>query len=297
LRRLIAERRVDLVHTNGRIGTDREAILAAWLAGVPCLCHLRAFDSPHPFDRWLCRLIDQAIYISRAVEDNHLILGLPRERGRVVYNGLDLDEFRNLPDQATARAEWDLDAQAKVIGVIGRIEHWKGHHIFIRALARVLSEEPAVVGVIAGAPERYSQVYYTEIQNLAAQLGILEQVRFMGFQQGVSRLLPALDVVVHASLEPEPFGRVIIEGMAAGRPVVGTAAGAVPEIIDDGVTGRLVPPGDPDAMAEAILDLLRHPEVAAEMGRRARETVAARFSVEQYVAGVEAVYRALWPEI
>jgi glycosyltransferase involved in cell wall biosynthesis len=102
-----------------------------------------------------------------------------------------------------------------------------------------------------------------------------------------------MDVLVHASTAPEPFGRVIIEGMAAGTPVVGTNAGAVPEIIEDKVTGLLVPPGDAGAMAEAIAWVLEHPQEAQAMRLAARRAVELRFTTERYVQGVERVYEEI----
>jgi len=144
-----------------------------------------------------------------------------------------------------------------------------------------------------GAAEANSQSYSQELLRLVQASGLEKVVTFTGFRQDVSRLLTGMDIMVHASTAPEPFGRVIIEGMAAGVPVIGTNAGAVPEIIQDGVNGLLVAPDDIDAMASAITYALDHPQEREAWRREARRTVAQEFTAARYVRGVEKVYEEI----
>jgi len=125
---------------------------------------------------------------------------------------------------------------------------------------------------------------------LVRDLGLAGTVRFLGFRDDVADVLAAMDLLAHTSVEPEPFGRVLIEAMASGVPVVGAHAGAVPEIIQDGITGRLVPPGDPDALAVALIEALRSPKMRQRWRAAAQRDVHERFGVRAHVASVMAVY-------
>jgi glycosyltransferase involved in cell wall biosynthesis len=128
---------------------------------------------------------------------------------------------------------------------------------------------------------------------LRNELALADRVEFSGFRMDIPVVMSALDILVLASTSPEPFGRVLIEAMAAGKPVIATDAGAAREIIEDGVHGLLVPPGDAEAMARAMIYLLTHRDTAILMGQRGQDRVRERFSAQQYVDGVQSVYREL----
>jgi len=294
LRRLIHERKIDWVHTNWFVARDRAAIFAAHLAGIPCVCHIRAFEKLNGFDRLLTtRWVDAFIFISHALERDYREQGVRIKRGIVVYNGLDLAEFPENPDRSAVRAELGLSPANKVVGVVGRLEPWKGQHYFIQAVHLVRRRFPDLKALIVGPVEPHAQAYYQELRELVETLGLSQQVIFTGRRDDLPHILGALDLLVHSSADPEPFGRVVIEGMAAGLPVIGMDAGAIPEIIEDGVNGVLVPPRDVEAMAETICALLADPQWARALGHEARQRVAERFTVEQYVTGVERVYEAI----
>jgi len=124
-------------------------------------------------------------------------------------------------------------------------------------------------------------------------LGIADRVEFMGFCKDVPERIAAVDILVHASTTGEPFGQVILEGMAEGKPVVATNGGGVPEIVVDGVTGSLVPMGNAQAMADAVCDFLEHPEKAQQMGREGRRRVESHFTIQQTARRAEAVYEEM----
>lgn len=288
--RLIRAQGVDLVHTNCRIGYDRPGIIGARLAGVPCVAHMRAFEQLNGFDRILTRLVTTFICISRSLEDNLRAQGAHIRESVVVYNGLDPADLVAVDDPAEVKAEFGFDPDDPVAAVVGRLDRWKGQDHFIRAMAQVVRDVPEVCVLIVGDPEPYCLDYYAELRSLVESLGLSGRVVFAGHRSDVPRLMRAFTVLVHSSSEPEPFGRVIIEGMAAGLPVVATRAGGVPEIIEDGVSGVLVPPQDPEAMAQAIVSLLRDPQRASSIGQMARRRVEEHFTIRQYVAGVQQVY-------
>jgi glycosyltransferase involved in cell wall biosynthesis len=179
--------------------------------------------------------------------------------------------------------------------MVGRLESWKGHAVFLKALALVKDAVPRVRGIIAGDSVPHEPGYRASLEALQKGLDLQERVTFCGHRADVPAVMSALDVLVLASTSPEPFGRVLIEAMAAGKPVVATGAGAVPEIIQDGEQGLIVAPGDPGALAEAVIRLLSDPGLARTMGQKGRLRVEERFEVRQYVDGVQAVYRELLP--
>lgn len=290
LLRVIRQEGIDLVHGNDVLISNREAILAAALAGVPYISHVRAFERLTWFDRWLARRAHTCIYISRAIADAHIAQGVPAERGVVIYNALDPEEFATAESRDAVRARLGLSPAHQVVGITGRLVAWKGHEVFLSAVAELAPERPALRAVIAGDADPTEPAYLDYLKALAQELGIADRAIFAGYWERIVELLPALDVLVHCSVKPEPFGRVIIEGMAAGVPVVGANAGAVPEIITDGATGLLVPPGDVPALARAIRRLLDDALLAEALRQRAREHVRRHFSLEAHAAQVQAVY-------
>ena len=293
LLRVIRREQIDLVHLNDVFISNREGVVAARLAGVPCLSHIRAFERLTRFDRWLTRYVDAYVYISQAIARSHEEQGMPVDRGRVIYNALAPEEFDAAADRAGARAELGLDASQQVVGLIGRLVAWKGHRVFLSAMASLAQGHPNLRGLIVGDGEMTEPAYQHELEMQAAELGLSERVVFTGYRAGIPALLPALDVLVHCSLRPEPFGRVIIEGMAAGVPVVGAADGAVPEIIEDGRSGLLTPPGDAGALASAIQRLLDDHSLADAVRHAARQRVCELFSVDAHVQQIQAVYQEL----
>jgi len=299
LRRLIRDRRIDLVHANDLVGCNREVIIAARLAGKPCLCHIRAFEEYTSIDRFLIRFVDRFVFISQAIAASCTAQGADPARGVVIYNALDAAEFRQLYDDGSARHALGLGPDDLVVGIIGRLVRWKGQDIFLRAMAQVAGVVPQLHCLIIGdaASDSEGQAFRRELDALTQTLGLADKVHFLGWRSDVPQLLSVMDILVHASLEPEPFGRVLIEGMAAGKPVVAAAAGACPEIIDDGVSGLLVPPGDADALADAVRSLLQNPDRMRAMGMVARRQVELRFSIAEHVRQVERLYRALAPSV
>jgi len=252
------------------------------------------FDKLGHFDRIFARYVDFFIYISRAIAEHYLIQGIRLVKGTVIHNAVDLSEF-STDDPAPVRSDLGFLPQERLVGVVGRLDWWKGHEYFLEALAEVAQRIPNLRGLIVGAPENTprNREYYQKLQSLTKSLGLDGKVVFTGFRGDVPRLMSALDVIVLSSSAPEPFGRVVIEGMAAGKPVVATAAGGVLDIIDDGVNGLLVPRQDSKAMAEAILELLSDREKARRIGLAARRRAEKQFTVQRHVVAVQQMYDAV----
>ncbi len=285
---LARRRRTALIHHNN--GVEPRTVLLARLLGVPLVVYQRGAEWHSRGTRALARMVTLYVANSEATKQDLVDLGVPVGRIRIIYPPVDLDRFNPDLPAGRQRAELGVGMDEPCFGIFGTLLEWKGHRVFLKAARLVMDEVPnARAFVIGEAPER-GQAYRDELRRLVHDLGIADRVVFTGFREDVPELMQLLRVIVHASVTPEPFGRVIAEAMAMGKPVVATDAGGPREIIQDGSDGYLVPPEEPEAMARAIIRLLTDTTHAEQVGRRARRTVEARFSAEAHARLVEQVY-------
>jgi glycosyltransferase involved in cell wall biosynthesis len=293
LRRFILDHRIDLVHTNS-LKADILGGIAGRAARRPVIWHIRDRIAEDYLPRSMVFLIRGLARVlpTFVVANSAATLATLRLNGKrpeaVIPSGVDLTSFSPGSDSPASSP----DAPAR-IGIVGRISPWKGQHIFIQAAAQVHSAFPATRFLIIGAALFAEQAYEAELHQSVRNLGLEEVVEFTGFRNDVPQLVSSLSILVHASTTGEPFGQVIVQGMAAGLPVVATNGGGVPEIVQHGTTGLLVPMGDAHAMAQAICHLLKSPALAAEMGRQGRQRVLDHFTIEQTARKAEAVYQAV----
>ena len=297
--RRIREIRPALVHTNSLKG-DLIGGLAARLARVPVIWHVRDRIAEDYLPRRTVRLFRRlarwlpthVIANSRATLDT---LGAPSSVSRrfsVVLNGTVVDDGVD----ASVTPGASLEHQRPIVGLIGRISPWKGQDVLIRAAAIVRAAGVDCEFRLIGSTLFGEEAFERDLRETVKTLSLDAHVRFLGFRADVPAEIAQLDVVVHASTVPEPFGQVIIEGMLAGRPVIATAAGGVLEIIDNGRTGLLVPPGDADALAAAILRLLADPPLRAALAAAGRQDVLNRFTIGRVARDVERLYDRLLAE-
>lgn len=282
----------DVIYTTS-LKADLIGVPVSWVANRPLVWHVHDRISPDYLPTVMVRLIR---FLARRVP-RHVIVnsqatastlpGVPRLS--IAYPGFDADQVGPAPDdRAKARDE--------VVGIIGRISPTKGQREFVRAAARVLQQRPGVRFRIIGAPLFGEDEYAEAVRREVDALGIAEAVEFTGFVDDPSAALDALTLCVHASGTPEPFGQVIVEAMIRGVPVVATTGGGVTEIVqpdpDEEPLGWLVPPGDVDALAHAILDALGDPERARRRAQAAWRSAQDRFPVEETARVVADVWHA-----
>ena len=300
LSRMIKRSQVDLVHTNS-LKSDVLGGVAGRLAGAKVVWHVRDRIETdylpsrvvHIFRR-LARLIPHAIltnsqatldtlHLGTRVDD--LSAGSPwKGLARVVHDGYDF----SMAPGAVERPDRLIR-----VGLIGRISPWKGQDVFLRASAVVHELFPEVRFLMIGSAMFGEERYEEEIRKLCKELGMEGSVDFLGFISDIHSEIAKLDLVVHASTIGEPFGQVVIEGMAARKAVIATRGGGIPEIVLDGETGILVPMNDHLAMASAMLQLLSHPEERLAMGERGFQRVVDSFSIEKTATGVRNFYQDL----
>jgi len=300
--RFIRAHAIDLVHTNS-LKADIIGGLAGLLSSRPVIWHVRdriEDDYLPPLVarafRLLCRLVPSYVITNSAATLRTLRLRHDF-RSLAVPSGVKLNQDVRIASvvhdgtNSDLPTAVDLTAQGLFrIGLIGRISAWKGQHVFIQAAAQVIRRFPGAKFLIIGAALFGEDRYEREVRQLTSQFGLENVVQFTGFCSDVKQAISELDVVVHASTKGEPFGQVIIEGMAACKPVVATNGGGVPEIVQDGITGILVPMGDATAMAEAICRICSDPVSARIMGVNGKKRVIEHFTIEQTARKVESVY-------
>ncbi|MBI3288929.1 MAG: glycosyltransferase family 4 protein [Elusimicrobia bacterium] len=201
----------------------------------------------------------------------------------VVYPGIDPGPFLAIDAGKAAAARRELGfPSGPLVGMFGRLAPWKGQHVLLDALDRLPGVQAMFVGEALFGEDEYAERVRARVRDE----GLSSRVRFVGFREDVASLMSAVDILVHASISPEPFGRVIVEGMLAAKPVLAARAGGVVEIIADGADGFLFEPGDATALASLIRRLTTDSEAAASVGRRARQSALSRFTRDTMVAAV-----------
>jgi glycosyltransferase involved in cell wall biosynthesis len=291
---LLNQIRPDIVHFNDGVPFNRGEILGSRWARVPTLCHVRSFEPLNHFDRWLAPGVHRYIFISQAIADWFRSTGVKIKAWDIVLNGIDLTEIGPMPEARPAmRRELGLPQDAYVAAILGRLTPWKGQETFLSALDSIASDYPRLWGLLVGDSNQHFVDFESALRAKAETGSMRGRVVFAGLRLDVNRVLSAVDVLVHASLEPEPFGRVVIEGMAAQVPVIASAAGAVPEIITHDRTGLLFTPGDEGSLGLQIKRLMDAPELSGQLAANARREVESRFAIDLHVAKIQAIYEEM----
>ncbi len=290
---LIREERIDLVQTT-LFYADVIGAAASRLTGVKAVVSWEAVTQPYgPLhlaayrlaSKWFSLSVAVSEAIRRQVSEERRV---PVSKTRAILYGVDTDRFRPMPAGAGRRGRGlGLTDKGTVFGVIARLTEQKGHRFLLEAASAALRRRPDLQFVFAGdGPLRES------LEAQARSLGIGDRVRFLGFRDDVPALLAAFDVFVLPSLY-EGLPNAVLEAMACGRPVVATAVDGTPEVVEDGVTGLLVPPRDPARLSEALLKLAGNARLRKRMGREARRRAVGGHGVDRQVDAFHALYQEL----
>ncbi len=298
LRRYLAGLNPDVVHTNGL----KMHLFGAWSRPrrAKVLWHLHDYPDARPLAAALLRAssgrCDGAVANSDSVAGHARIVLGPRVRVHTAHNAVDLDRFH------PCGARLDLDALCGLpplaaggvrIGLVGTFARWKGHEVFLNALAAIHAAVP-IRGYVIGAPiyqTDASQYSNEELRRIAASAGVDHIVGFTGHVEDVPSALRALDIVVHASIEAEPFGLVIAEAMACGRPVVVSAAGGAAEIAEQGALFHR--PGNAAELAARVSELVADPVLRAELGAAGRDAAMRLFAPARLASDLIPIYESL----
>jgi len=282
------------------VGTPPDLLLANTVKDVRLANRVRprGRDIPLIFRRGLDKPISNHLFHRRSVRQAHTILAnsqatretmcasfpwFDRARMVVIYNPVDTERFLSFPG-ADVRGELGLQREAFVTAIVGRLVEQKGHETFLKAFANVLAEQPAAVALIVGDGELLGP-----LRALAEQLGLRDAARFTGQVKVVQPYYDACDVVAIPSLY-EGFCFTALEAQLMAKPVVASDTSSLPEIVKDETTGFLVPPGDPDALADRLLQLARSTELRKEMGEAGRQAARERFDASQIYDELESLF-------
>ena len=298
--RLIAlcrRKQIDLVHLNNEPVCNMGGLIVAKVLGLPVVCHVRdsviSWDTPTA--RWLHSKVDRFITVADWVKEEVLSMGVPPERVQTIWDGRDLKPFVVNEDRDAIRSELDLAPNEVAVSMFSRLNPWKGHKIFIDAMEKVLVERPNCRAFIVGGATASLKSYEKELKDEVARRNLTDRIMFTGQRSDIPRLMKAMDILVHASLEADPYPGVVLEAMLMGRPIIASNQGGPAEALDDDHTGFLCPPGDAEVLAKKILELADKPDRRKEIGKAAKKVAWERYAIENHARCIEKVYDKLLP--
>jgi glycosyltransferase involved in cell wall biosynthesis len=296
LRRYLVEHGIDVVHSNTT--AVFAGALAARQAGVPHIWHIHEITTR---PRWFARLVagavahltDKAVFVSQASLDHMVVLAaVVGRKSLLIHNGID-DARALCGRRGVLRGELGWTESHVIIGMIGRINWWKGQDRFIDCAERLASAYPQARFVLVGGTFDGEAGIKDELHARIERAGLAERVVLKDFRPDIGNVLADLDVFVLPSTEPDPFPTVVLEAMAASLPVVGFRHGGVCEMVDDGVTGILCTPCETCEMSAAIGSLIDNKDRARAMGVAGRARLDLLFTRTAYVDRFDALYRAM----
>lgn len=267
--------------------------MAALLTRRPVVYHLHGtFGELSEHQRYIFHKCSALIAISQCVLASATAVGLDPKRIEIVPNGTVLPQL-NAADSSGVRNQWGIPLDAPLIVLVGRVVAWKGHREFVQAAIEVHKRHPDVHFMFVGGVSDGTPEFLDELFELARANGIGDRLHCTGYVADVHQYIAAADVFAHSSIEPEPFGLVIIESMSMARPIVASTLGAGPEVVTEGVDGLLADPRNRDKLASAICRLLEDRELAARIGEEARRTVERKYTAAEMARSFERIYRRI----
>lgn len=293
--RFLRRHRIDLVHLNNSILRNHAWMLGALLTRTPCVTHERGINAVYTREaRFFARRLEAIICISNAVRASLTGRNVRHRRLVLIHNAIDASRIELSASREEIRARYGIPGTAPVIGIVGNIKRWKGQDVVVRACARLRERVPSLYCLLVGDTADTDMAYRRELEALVRQEGLEPRVIFTGYQKNPADCMNAMDVVVHASTLPEPFGRVLIEAMALGKPLVASRDGAVTEIVTDGISGLTFAPGDDRELAEQVYRLLVDRRVAEQVGQNGRRRVKEEFDIRRNVEKTQALYEEIF---
>jgi glycosyltransferase involved in cell wall biosynthesis len=296
--RIAKKEHIRLIHSNNpRVGYSGG--LGARLSGIPSVVHARDYYRT-PFNSvmkslFLRAISDRIITVSRATYDA-VTTRLPalKKNTRIIYDGISPLPVYSQNEIDSFRYKFGMQRKKPLLAVVGALSELKDQENAIKAMHVILVKFPDAKLLVVGEPiDHPGEVYEMRLRNTIQRLGIERNVILTGFRNDIPLLMSSIDLLIHVPALPEALGRVIIEASLQGTMVIGSAIGGIKEIILDGQTGILVPPGQPDQISEAVIQLLNNPLKADQMRRSAIERVKKEFTIERYVSQIQDVYNEL----
>jgi glycosyltransferase involved in cell wall biosynthesis len=295
LSRLVRRNQIQIVHAHMARDYPLAAYAARMNTGAKLIITRHVLFPLNRLHRVTLSKAARIIAVSQAVASQLQADAVaPPERVSVVLNGIDVARFQAARQNFNRRQflnRWELPEDSLLVGTVGELTPLKGQEEFLRAAVQLLEESPTAYFIIAGIDHSRGKEHRARIQRLIKELDLAERVRLVGWLEDLAQLYCALDVFVSSS-HTESFGLALAEAMATGTPAVATETEGARELIQSGGTGLLVPIGDVDKLAEAVLQLLKDREWRVRLGTEAQKDASARFSIERMIDETEEIYRA-----
>ncbi len=291
LQRILKQEDAAILHANNQVNRDFYALIAGWRSAVPCIAHLRSFFSfgfNRSKARFANRTVARFVAYSPGVGEHWISRGLDRAKMEIVYNGIGELEI----ERPNLHLELGIPRDHAIIGAVGKIIPERGYDWLIRAFARLAREKPAASLVIIGEGEAST---IARLKALVRDLGVGGRVKFAGRREKAADYIAAMDVLV-LPYAIEPFGRVLLEAWSLGVPPILSDAGAIRNIVEDGKTAIIVPPGDEEELASATAGLINDRSLADRIAAEGKEAVAERFHIKRYAAEMERIYNDVLAE-
>lgn len=283
---------IDIVHSNDLL--DFSANIAAKLRGVVSIQHIRMIVQG-TLKRLLRKITllftDEVLAVSYGLKK---IMYRPTDKKvKVLYDWIDLNLVEHNSAAPNIREVLNIAADVKIVGCVGRLEYWKGQHVFIQAAAEVIKGYRNCIFLIVGGVVKGKELYSYELEERINRNGLKEAVYLLGERKDISNLYRQFDFAVHCSVEPDPFPGVVLEALVNNCAIIGTKAGGVPEEIDENITGLLYEPDNYLQLADKILFLLKNETVLKEMKAKSKSSVLEKFEKEKIVLQLDSTYRNL----
>ncbi len=301
----LKKRQIDLVHTHTHLSGEILCRIACFLAKVPIICHQHqpadVYNSNffiRAYQKWLDRITSKWVNRFIAVSGNRKkamidLRGYQPHQIRLVYNGIDVNRFSSADRRESIRKTWNLEPEQTAIGLIARLEISKGQDTLIEAAPLVLRRYPETRFFMIGGDHIPHQPNLKRYQKTIQHFGMSDKCFLLGFEREIQDLMSALDMIVLPSWwEGHPL--VVLEAMAAQKPVIASRVGGTPEIVEHETNGLLIPPRDPEALAEAICRLIENPALARQMASRAYVKAAEQFDQTYMADQILALYNQIF---
>ena len=293
---LIKRWNISLVHLNNAPSMGIDRLLLSKMMRIKCITHNRGNCDLRPLQKYFVKYYDAIICISRSVLEYIQKQNVSTSNAIIIHDGIDHKKVLSSVKRSSreVREEFGVTGVQPFIGMVGNIKEWKGQEIVVKAAGILKKIYPDIKCLLVGdCSNLKGDLRYMEgLRNRVKKEEVSKNVIFTGYRRDTLDIMSALDIVLHASIEPEPFGRVVLEAMVLGKPVIATNFGGPAEIIQDGDSGLLVPPGNAYILAEATHCLLENPRERARIAKAGKARVA-QFHLRHNVQKTEELYQKL----
>jgi glycosyltransferase involved in cell wall biosynthesis len=283
--------KADLIHANNEPLCNRAALLVGKILHIPTICHVRGEQDGSRLMNWAFTLPDHFIsishWIAKSIQEK---MQVPPEKNSIIYDGIALEKLDLKADGAEFRKQYKIPEDAFAVGLVGLLIPWKGQELFLDTAKLLKDTIPKLkMVIIGGTPDDYAP-YETMLRQRVIQERLDDIVIFTGHVSKMEPVYNGLNIAISASINPEPLGIVIIEGMAMGRPMIGPNHGGTAEIMEHNRTGLLFTPNNPASLASEIKNLYADNELQLQLGHNARLHVMEKFAMSAFIDEIQSLY-------